>query len=286
MRRTTTLAAALVTTLALGLLPSAATADPPAPHVTDPAGDANGLNAQGNASAPAGGPDTKPASIDGADIREVSFETRYSTTKVYNPDGTVARVLYTANALKVNVTMEGNVLPTFGPSLLLRVPTRVTMPNGSLCESWFQAWWRGPRALPNDLERADIRRLTGGTPSVCPAVNTITAGFDLVVDGKVVTMIYPLNAPGMAGYIQEGTLIKDPPVFINGSSYIHTRVAFIGPSQTVGLPPPVGTVTVNPGVFPLAIDEAARFTAFTVGSDVPANIDCAVTPDAPECQTP
>jgi len=270
MRSRTKLAAAAVAALALGMLPAGASALDDAPLVTDAAGDANGLNSQGNASTGGNGPSTQPASIDGADLREVSFKTRYSTNKFLNPDGTVSRVLYTPNALKIDITMEGNVLPTFGPSILVRVPTRVVMPSGTLCESWFQLWWKGPNATPNDQERVDIRRITAAP--ACPANNTIFNGFDISIEGKVVTGIYPLSAPDMAGYIQEGTEITPPQVFTNSSNYIHSRTAFL-------VPPNPGTG----GLTAPSIDEAERFPGFVVGSDVPANIDCSVTPDNPEC---
>lgn len=254
--------------LALGVISSGANALDDTPLVTDPAGDANAINTQGTADV--GGQSAKPASIDGADLREVDFETRYTTSKFNNPDGTVSKVLYTANALVIHLTMEGNVLPTFGPSLLVRVPTRVVMPGGQLCESWFQAWWRGPNATPNDQERADVRRLTAAP--ACPAVNTLFNGFDITISGKTVTLIYPLSAPNMAGYIQDGTEISSPQIFLNSSNYIHLRTAFLLPPN-----PATGGPTAP------SIDEAERFPGFVVGSDVPADIDCTVTPENPEC---
>lgn len=272
MRSRTKLAAAAVAVFALGMFPAGANALDDAPLVTDAAGDANGLNSQGNVSTGGNGPSTTPASIVGADLREISFETRYTTTKLLHPDGTVSKILYTPNALKIGITMEGNVLPTFGPSILVRVPTRVVMPSGGLCESWFQAWWKGPNATPNDQERADIRRLTAAT---CPAANTIFDGFDITIVGKVVTLTYPLSASGMAGFIQNGTEITAPQVFTNSSNYIHSRTAFLVPPN-----PATGGLTAP------SIDEAERFPGFVVGSDVPANIDCSVTPENPECLSP
>ncbi len=277
MPRKTALAVSVAMALTLGLFAPGASALDVDPHIADIAGDANGINSQGNASTSPDGQATA-TSIPGADIREITFSTRYSTTKLLNADGTVSKVLYSPNALVVTAKMEGNVQPTFGPAILFRVPTRVVMPSGSLCESWFEAFWRGPNGLATDLERADIRRLTAAP--ACPAANTLVAGFDLDNSGQVVKMIYPLSEMSMSGYIQDGTQINPPQVFTNGSSYAHTRVAITGPTQ------PVGPVTVNPGGYPLQIDEAARFPGFVVGDDVPQNVDCAVTPENAECLTP
>jgi hypothetical protein len=255
------------------MFPPGANADP-AVLVTDAAGDANFLNAQSLAGSPPNGPSTKPASIDGADLREISFETRYTTSKFLNPDGSVSKILYTANALKIHVTMEGNIQPTAGPSFMLRIPTRVVRPTGGVCEAWFEAFWKGSRPAPGDIERADIRRLTAAP--ACPAVNTLLDGFDLVINGKTMTMIYPLTSPNMAGFIEDGTEIQAPQVFINNPNYVHLRLQAGAPAVP---PATTGPTIVTSG----QVDDAAIFPGFTVASDVPADIDCTVTPDHAEC---
>lgn len=274
MRTKNVVALSLLMLVTLGMFPAGASADL-APLITDAAGDANFLNAQSLAGSPSNGPGTKPASIDGADLREISFETRYIDNKIMK-DGRVWKVMYIPQALLIHVTMEGNVQPTVGPSFILRIPTRIVRPNGSLCESWFEAFWKGSRPAPADIERADIRRLTDAP--ACPAVNTLTDGFDLVIEGKTVTMQYPLNSPGMDGFIEEETVIQAPAVFINNPNYVHVRTQVGAPA----VPP----VTTGPTIATVAqVDEAARFPGFVVASDVPADIDCDVTPDHAECQS-
>jgi hypothetical protein len=262
MRKVTKLSAVVGTMAVLGLAVPA-TAEPTEPQIVDAAGDANFLNTQGSTSVePASGPDTRPASLDGADIVSIRFHTRYSTAKLRNTDGTVQSVDYRPSALQVDITMAGDVKPTDGPSLLFRVQAML-----GTCETWFQGWVRGSQGQPTEPERADIRKLT----ATCPGgANTVTNGFTYTIDGNVITMTYPFQAAAfsgaMAGFIKDGTEITAPTSFLNNANYPHVRASVNG-----------GTLTAP------TIDQTARMTDFTVGSDVPADVVCAKAPTNPDC---
>lgn len=263
--RKTTIRMGLAASLLLGAIPAGA-GTPQAPEVTDPAGDANAINAQGNTSIGEGGPDTRPASIDGADLVAIWYRTSYYTLKYTQPNGSL-RIQHVPTTFNVNFKTTGPISPTFGPSLVFRVPTSI---GG--CETWFEGWIRGPNALPNDLDRGDFRKITAACPG---GAATVTAGFTYSLTGNVLTLSFPFDAAGfsgpLAGFIKVGTTIAPPPVFTNQSGYPHVRAAFQSPVA---------------GAFPVVIDETVRPPAFVVGADVPPDVDCGVTPENPECPAP
>ncbi|HEX9824604.1 MAG TPA: hypothetical protein VGB51_09470 [Actinomycetota bacterium] len=252
-----------------------ATADTAAAVVaTDGAGDANFVNSnQLTNVSPTSGPDTRPASIDGADITQISFSTPYFTTKVLNPDGTVKQVLYTATGFRATIETQGNVLPTFGPSLIFRILTNI---GG--CDAWFEAVVQGSNAAAaTDPQRADVRIPAACTnPTRTAAV--VTSGFSIDVTGKVITMNYPFEAftgASVGGLIQVGTQIDPDGTFTNNSNAPHVRTWV---SATA--PAPVGTSSVTAPT----IDETPRPEVFVVGSDVPQSVVCSANPTHPDCQ--
>jgi len=265
MRKVTKLSAAIGTIVVLGLSVPATANDVIEPQITDPAGDGNFINGGGNTAnvAPAG-PDTRPASIDGLDLRSITFHTLYKTFKVKDLDGSVAAVDYRSTGLQVDFTTTGPITPTFGPSLRFSVPTTI---GG--CETWFQGWIRGPQATPNDVQRADIRKITAACPG---GAATVSNGFDMVVTGNTMSLTYPFTAAAftgpMSGFIDDGTELGPPPAFINASGFPAIRLSHATPVATA---------------FPLVADEGPRFEAFTVGSDVPADLVCADEPGHPDC---
>ena len=270
MRRTTMLMTATSVLMALSLgVP--ALADPPAPQIIDVAGDANFVNAQGvRGEVPTNGPDARPASIGGADFRSILFQTRYWTVRLYNNDGTLQKIDYRPMALQIDITTTEAIKPTFGPSLLFRVPVSI-----NLCETWFQSWVKGAQPQAAEVERADIRKITATCPG---AAATVFNGFQQTIDGNVMSLVFPFEAAAftgpMAGFIKAGTQIAAPPIYLNQSSIPHVRTVHYTPTVPVA---------GSAGTFPLTIDETQMVPAFTVGSDVPADVICADTPDHPEC---
>jgi hypothetical protein len=250
---------AVVMAISLGV---PASADPPAPQITDAAGDANFINAQGNTNVePADGPDTSAAySEAGADIRTVRYSTRYWTVKTYNEDGSLEKIDYQPNAFQMEITTAGPTKPSKF-SLIFRIQTTIAG-----CETWFQAWIKGTQAQATELERADIRKLT----ATCPGgATTVFAGFQQIFDENVMTLVFPFASASftgpMAGFIKNGTQLDPLGTFTNNANYPHVRTSI------------AGSVTAP------SIDQTDRPAPFTVGSDVPADVICAQTPDNPEC---
>ncbi|MGH2709600.1 MAG: hypothetical protein ACRDH9_00135 [Actinomycetota bacterium] len=261
MRRTNVFTAATGLVLALGLgMP--ASADPPAPQIIDAAGDANFVNANGNTNLePANGPDTSAVySESGADFRSIRFFTRYTKVKIKNPEGVVEMIDYRPSALQIDITMSGDIKPAKN-SLIFRVQTLIAG-----CQAWFTGWIRGTQPGAAEVERAQINKSAGTCPGGTGAVQN---GFQQIVSGNLLTLIYPFEAEAfsgaMAGFIKSGTQIDPAGTFTNNANYPHVRTV-IG-----------GTVTAP------SIDQTERPTPFTVGSDVPADVICANTPEDPEC---
>lgn len=255
----------LALALAAGAIP--AVADGAGEVVSsDAAGDANFANGNGNSSlTPTDGPDTRPASIDGADLRQIRFSTPYETVKIFNPDGTVGQVVYNPTGLVVEIENEGDVLPTFGPSLIYRVNTNI---GG--CDVWFHAVVRGPNAAPGDpATRNELR-----TPAAasCPAAATLTAGLPISVAGDTITLSYPDSAftGAWSGFLAPGKSIDPDGTFLNASNV---------PSVRLYVAPQPGTFLSAP-----TVDETARILPFEIGSDVPANVICSQEPTHADCQ--
>ncbi|HVM11938.1 MAG TPA: hypothetical protein VM638_05625 [Actinomycetota bacterium] len=263
--RSATLAAVLALAVA-AVAPSAGADSEATTVITDAAGDANFVNGNGLSSlAPTDGVDTRPASIAGADLRSVDFSTPYDTIKVYNQDGTVSQVLYSPKAFRVRLQMEGDVMPTFGPTIIVRILTNIAG-----CDVWFQAIIRGsnPDAAA-DPHRADIRLPAAASCPGNAAVLSIANGFTLDVSGKTVTMTYPFEAftGNHAGWIKPGTQIDPDGSFLNNANTPHVRPWLTSLGVTVP-----------------SIDETARPQAFVVGSDVPQTLVCSQQPAHPDCQ--
>lgn len=238
------------------------------PELTDPAGDANFVNNQGLPNDP-GSHDTRPASVDGVDIRAISFDTAYVTSQILGEDGSVERVVYTPTGLDITVEMEGDVLPTAGPSMGVRIPVDV---NG--CESVFQSWWRGTlQDADRGFQQSEIRKLGSSCPG---GANTIATDFGQTIEGKTVTMHYPFSAftGALTGFLASGMELGPAPTYLNSQNNPYTTTQqFVGQS---------GAATVH--LYTTIIDQAPRFDSYVIGSDVPASVNCALTPDHPDCQ--
>lgn len=233
---------------------------PESPEFTDVAGDANGINGQGIAPGFEEGPDTRPASADGADLRKVWFETPYVTTKERDEAGKIVAVRHTATGVKVHIETTEAAIPTFGPTLLYRVPVQI----GS-CTTIFQMWVRGEVTTPLDPpnDRADLRRVGCGFG---PA--SITSGsFHLTFSESVATLEYPFTAlqAAFVSDVRDGAELGEAET---GAS-VRTLATLLSGSTTQ---PPQ-----------LVIDETEPGRGFTIGSDVPADVDCLETPEHPEC---
>jgi hypothetical protein len=201
------LGAALAALLVLGVVPATAgTAD--APELTDIAGDANGINGQGPVSGPS---QATPVQAASADLRAMWLETVVTESQVTAADGTVTTV-QTPVALRWNVRTTAPASPSFGPSVIYRMPATV---GG--CSLFLESTVRGPASAPTDLQRGSLRLLTA---DACPTgpVRTLTAGITQSFAGDVMTVDFPLAA-------SDGVLAANRTLASNGAG--HSRVSAV-----------------------------------------------------------
>ena len=220
---------------------------PGPPHVVDPPGDANAVNGQGFGQAldvP-----TDPASVGGADLVGVWFETTYDTIIERDEQGAVRFVRHVGTGLRMRVKTSEPARPTFGPTLTYRVPVTI----GGSCQAWLSFYVRGDAPGSLDREGAELipqGGCTGTTPS----------GATLAFDGNRSAATFPFATSGgeLAGGMELGPWSR-PSV----------RMAAGNGAQQLFTAP--------------ALDEAPPMTSFSIGSDVPADIDCHETPANPAC---
>ena len=226
---------------------SASAGGPSDPEVVDPAGDANLVNNQGQEAAPEQNLSTAPASIDGADIRSIWLETLYSTVKERDADGAVRFVRHVPHSLRINFVTTAPAKPTFGPGVIFRMSANV---GEGGCQVQFQVYLAGTATA---MERAEINRLrncTGGN-------GILGGGFTHAVQGTTLSLTFPFAQT-------EGMLTG-----------VETLSAYTRPHTRVVLPNAAATAP--------AIDQTAPIRSFTLGSDVPPDVDCTTEPGHPDC---
>jgi hypothetical protein len=252
------LSAALVAGLVAVLSGIPATAGTSAdPEITDAAGDANFINSNGVAPLSEPGPDTRPASLDNSDFRAIWFETAYTTTKVLNGTGQVARVEHQPSALLVHIRTQAAVHPST-PWTNAQYKVQATVPT---CQNKVSFELRTFTNAASDA--AEIRPVPAGNGSATAcgelaAGTIVTSPVKPSFDGAVSTLTFPLAHVTIREFIQVGTSIAQPAAHI------------------------VGFVQV--GQNPTTTDRTAVGRNFTIGQDVPADIDCSANPSHPECQ--
>lgn len=228
----------------------AAAGTPQMPEITDKVGDANGINGQGISGFEEVSPDTRPASIDAADILAVWFRTAYDTTKVRDESGRVLSVIHTPTALEIHFKTLAPVKPTPGGlAMMYRVPADLSTCPG--LGVFFQMRLAG---VTNTTERADINNF-------CQGVTLTDSRFTLTFVGSESVWTYPFAA-FPTRLVAAGVEITSPAAHVR--TFFRTGIAdaFTAP----------------------AVDEAKTGDDFTIGSDVPPNVDCVATPDHPDCQ--
>lgn len=220
---------------------------PAPPNLVDVQGDANLVNSHGF------GEEvdvrTDPASIAGADLVGVWFETTYDTVLERDEEGAVRFVRHVPIGLRMRVKTSEPARPTFGPTLVYRVPVAI----GGSCQAWASFYVRGDAPGSLDREGAFLFMQSGcaGTPT----------GATLTFDGERAIATFPFESSG-------GVLADE--VEIGPWSRAAVRVTPGAGSQQLFTAP--------------AIDEAPPVSTFTIGSDVPPDIDCHETPTEPACQ--
>jgi len=230
----------LAVILAFGGVSAAGTADDP--EVTDPAGDANVVSALSDEEL-----DTRPASIDGADLRAIWLETSFVANKVLDPEtGQVLRVVHSPTGLLLHFRTEAPMHPTEQDlSMFYRVRAQVRDGDGQFICS----------AVRFELEVPPGG--TGGSVGVqrmfatCPGGMTTTAGL-LAFDGDVATLSFPYTTGPFQELLPVGATISS-------LSEIWSFTRLEAGSQR-------RDTVIDEG------DAAGR--SFTIGQDVPPDIDC------------
>lgn len=246
MRKVMILVAA-VTLCTWGAFPVAA-GTPDDPEITDVAGDANFINGQGVVPGHEDGPDTRPASLDGADLRAVWFTTDYVSSKVLDPEtDAVLRVEYAPTGLRIHLRTEAPIHPT-PQNRSIRYRVIASLPG---CRVRFELWALGESGAIHIISRLDA-----GCPSGIRQDSVATSSNLPSFDGNVATFAFPFSHQWVAELLSDGLTIPQPAA----------NVVFAFPDGAV-------------------IDEAASGRSFTVGSDVPPDVDCTAEPGHPECQT-
>lgn len=213
-------------------------------EITDAAGDANFISV-----ASADQRDTRPASVDNVDLRAVWFETSYTTVKIIDSTGAVSRVEYRPTALLVRIQTQAPVRPS-SPWGARRYKVQAAVPT---CQASFELLAAADAA--NDI--AELRPATANT--LCgDDVSFVVSPVKPTYDGAVVTLTFPLAHPKISQVISSGTTLSQSNAFV--------------------------TANLGPGPMLPTVDQTGAGRDFTIGQDVPADIDCNSTPSNPECQ--
>ena len=240
--------------LSLAIAISGAAADARGAVIQDGANDANMVNNQNlttvvtvagnNVGVPYfAGQDTKEASYDPADLRQVTLETLYSPTPV-GEDG----IDYRATGFQIRMATTATP-KSDGPTLIYRLNATI---DG--CSSFFQTFVGGPASAPTDTPSGTVqwRQLTA---AACPdaATTQTNPGWTLKIDdaAKQLVMTYPYKAMSAAqrSALREGVSIHVP---------------------QAGVRTQLGVATAP------QIDETAVGDSFVIGSDMPADVPCTV----------
>lgn len=226
------LSAALAALVVLAAMPATAgTAEKS--ELTDQAGDANFINSQGLGAIIGDESLVTPVDLSSADLRAMWLETIFEEDETIEEDGSES-VIRTATGLRWNVRTTAPASPSFGPTVLFRMPLTI---GG--CTAFLESQVRGPASSPADVQRGSLRVLGADCPG---GVRSITSpAFAPVFDDDVMTVEFPFaEVQGLLG--AKTTLAS------NGAGHVRTvLVAATAP----------------------AIDEAPGDWSFRLSSDLP-----------------
>ncbi len=241
--------------LVVGALgPSVAAGAEATPQITDVAGDANGINGHALLSALDEGPDTRPASLAHADLREVRFETTYDSHEILDPEtGEVTGIDHVATGVNVHIRTEGPIRSAPATQLYpLNYDVQAEIPG---CTVRFRL-----TVLANETsDRAGLWQLSDTCPNGGTGLFGSHAGAASWPQyrGNVTTLSYPFSTPEFAAMLPPGRTLTDP---------------WANAVRTGHYDKPV-----------IVFDRAAVGSSFTIGEDVPADVNCRTEVD-PACQ--
>lgn len=193
--------------------------------------------------------DSRPASTDNGDISSVWFETSYSTSKILDAaTGEVARVEYGPTALIAHIRTLAPVRPLSPWSnLRFKIQAQVPACNASL-----------ELLVTGTSEVAEIRPAVVG--HTCDGSTIAISPVEPTFEANIATITFPLTNSSILKFVTPGTTLSQP-------------AAQVIPGLGVGPASPV------------PLDQTASGRSYTVGQDVPADIDCAADPGHPDCQS-
>lgn len=239
----------------LAMAPIAPASAETAPHMTDIAGDANGVNGQGQGALSGfpGPVSTGPASYSPADLREVTFETLHEAIPA-GDDG----IDYRATGFAVHIRTEATPKSDAGTI----VYSLVAGLNG--CNSRFKVFIRGP--LSDAADPPDRTFRWAQIAGLCPD----GPGTDQVLTAAAVT-IDPVRRELTFAIPLAKLSAEQRPFFEPGSVLAGLEGVTYYPGPRVV----VSTLlrTTNEVLLPV-IDDTAPGPPFVIGSDMPADVPC------------
>ncbi len=257
MRR---LAVLLLTTVAFAMVvASPGRTSPPAAHIIDMAGDANLANGHGLHDT-GEGVDSRPASLDVADLREIRFGTAYETIVDRDDTGRATRVRHIPTALNIHVTTEGTFVQQPPVSLTFRVP----MLAGE-CPLVFQLSLPGPEGGPLHRQGAEVQNQSAERCGTTQPSWSEGEGVTYALAGKTATMRVPLAT--MGGLLGDQTdLQPSDRAHVKRTMHVTIGIAF-------------DAYRIQGAMF----DIAPLGRGFVIGSDVPPDVDCLAESEDPRC---
>lgn len=234
--------------VALGGLPATAgtAADP---EITDPAGDGNYVSFL----VPG---DTRPASFDNLDLRAVWLETVFDARKIIDPaTGRVSKIDHVATGLRMHVQTQGPMRPM--PNGMNAVEIYAPIKFGTACLTTLSGYVDATDPAADQVELAARKECVGGENAV-----VLTSGLSRAINGNVLSLTVPFSAPGGASkFIYPGQSL------VAGTGTYNGVNAYFIPEGGVGT----------------SFDRTVEGRTFTIGQDVPADVDCAAQPTYPGC---
>ena len=248
-------AACFLLTLAAG--PSAYGKPPASAQIVDPVGDANVASNELDDET-----DTRPASLNEADLVGVWFDTLYRTMQVRDATGRVTRVEHRPTALRMHVETAAPAVSS-GPTLYFE-----SVIKRGTCSVGFAFIVHGPLSGTSPTPAEGGRVVSHGTG--CPGpVGLRPMIFEMTRQGDRTVVVFPfeeLAFPDGGRYVGPGDEVKASASFPSAFSRVWRPQGPEWPETNHGL-----------------IDSAYSMSAFTIAEDVPPDVDCTADPQHPDC---
>lgn len=236
---------------------AAAAPRPDDPHYTDAAGDANGLwGYDGVFTDTNNGKDLRPVSVDSADVVAAWFSTTYDTVSQRDDQGRIVAIEYVPTGLSLTVETVAPASPTFGPTLAFDFYGML----GDDCSLGISIDVHGPATGADDpAEGARIYRTGSGCAGGFRHLDVDGVAFD----GHTMTVTFPFAL----------TLVDGVQIVPLGGT-----IADAFDDEFGGEVYPIRRDSDGTSGYPPIIDTFDPPIAYTIGEDVPENVDCMEAP--------